>query len=592
MPSIPSQIGRYDILELVGRGGMGVLYRARDPILERDVALKMMHVDFHEDANARERFQREAKAVARLQHRNVVTIHELGEVDGTPYIVMEFLGGRDLEKVLKAHEPMTVSQKLDIAIQLCDGLAYAHDQGIVHRDIKPGNIRLLDDGTVKILDFGIAKFAMSSMTQSGTVMGTPSYMAPEQVMGQPIDGRADLFAVGVVLYELLSGKKPFVGDTPTAVAYQIMHGEPASIREAVPGLPDAINEIVARALRKNPSERYARATDMAADLQIVRLNLDLPLHGDRDALAETAMISPVDETRLAPPKPTSAEMQAGARNLRMRSSAADAAADAAPEGRRAPETPSSTKLLAVGGVVVAVLVLASLLFMRSGGNPAEPAPAPAAAAPAAPAPATEVLVSSVPAGARILRNGEDTGQVTPSTVAFDALPGELELALDGYETASASVSESEAEAGRLEVRLSAVLNAVRLTVTGDYPFEVRQGSTVLSALGTRHEVTVQPNGGSVTVRNSDLFLNSTLSIDYRRSTSTQTVPAAGTLAVFAARETCAIAVDDQSLGFPPIPGRTIASGQHRVTLQCPDEAPQTQPVNIQAGELARVEFRN
>src|SRR5512134_455167 len=154
MAPIPSTIGRYQIVELVGRGGMGVLYRARDPVLERDVALKMMHVDFTLDTTARDRFHREAKAVARLQHRNVVTIHELGEFEGTPYIVMEFLTGKDLDAWFKTDTAtLSLVQKIDIAIQLCDGLAYAHEQGIIHRDIKPGNVRILEDGTVKILDF-------------------------------------------------------------------------------------------------------------------------------------------------------------------------------------------------------------------------------------------------------------------------------------------------------------------------------------------------------------------------------------------------------------------------------------------------------
>src|SRR5260221_7618909 len=188
MKEIPKTIGRYEILELVGRGGMGVLYRARDHALERDVALKMMLVDFTLDPTAHERFLREAKAVARLQHRNVVTIHELGEADGAPYIVMEFLSGKDLETLLQNQTHLTPAEKLDIASQLCEGLGYAHEQGIVHRDIKPGNVRVLEDGTVKILDFGIAKFALSSVTQSGAIMGTPSYMAPEQVMGQQVDG--------------------------------------------------------------------------------------------------------------------------------------------------------------------------------------------------------------------------------------------------------------------------------------------------------------------------------------------------------------------------------------------------------------------
>ena len=157
MPPLPEKIGRYSILDIVGKGGMGVLYRAQDTVLERDVALKMMLVDFSHDASTRERFQREARAVARLQHRNVVTIHELGEVEGTPYIVMELLGGRDLDALLKSEVPLTMIQKLEIAAQLCEGLAYAHEQGIVHRDIKPGNVLISRGGYAKLADFGLAK---------------------------------------------------------------------------------------------------------------------------------------------------------------------------------------------------------------------------------------------------------------------------------------------------------------------------------------------------------------------------------------------------------------------------------------------------
>jgi serine/threonine-protein kinase len=329
MPTPPKTIGRYDIIEMVGKGGMGVLYRGHDPKLERDVAVKMMHVDFTGDDTARERFQREARAVARLQHRNVVTIHELGDLDGTPYIVMEFLSGQDLEHILKSTtSTLPLVKKLDIGIQLCEGLGYAHDQGIVHRDIKPGNVRVLEDGTVKILDFGIAKFAMSSVTQSGTVMGTPSYMAPEQIMGQPVDGRADLFSTGVLLYELLAGKKPFVGDSPTSVVYQIMHGEATSIRELVPDLPDALAEVVSRALEKDPAQRYAKASELASDLQMVKMMLDLPLHPKErtgpQSTGDTTTIMPQLYATSRPKTPgTGADQRAGAGH-----------ADAADGGRR------------------------------------------------------------------------------------------------------------------------------------------------------------------------------------------------------------------------------------------------------------------
>ena len=248
----PQAIGRYRIVECIGRGGMGVLYRATDPLLERDVAIKLMLVDFKSDPSARERFHREARAVARLQHRNVVTIHELGDSEGIPYIVMEFLSGRDLEALLKRDPPLGLDEKLDVTIQLCVGLSYAHEQGIVHRDIKPSNVRVLEDGTVKILDFGIAKFAMSAMTQSGSVMGTAQYMAPEQIMGQPVDGRADLFSTGVLLYEIIAGQKPFSGDTPTAIVYQILHAEPTPIRSIVPDVPEQLADVDPAGAQERP----------------------------------------------------------------------------------------------------------------------------------------------------------------------------------------------------------------------------------------------------------------------------------------------------------------------------------------------------
>src|SRR5262249_40411745 len=206
---------------------------------------------------------------------------------------------KDLDALLKTGATLTLAQKLDIVSQLCEGLGYAHEQGIVHRDVKPGNVRVLEDGTVKILDFGIAKFAQSSVTQSGTIMGTPSYMAPEQIMGKPVDGRADLFSVGVLLYELLSGQKPFTGDSPTTVVYQIMHVDPPPVNTAVPELPESLQEIVGRALQKNPDDRYSRASEMASDLQMVKMMLDLPLKsGDATDLQMMQTIGPLHAKQL------------------------------------------------------------------------------------------------------------------------------------------------------------------------------------------------------------------------------------------------------------------------------------------------------
>jgi serine/threonine-protein kinase len=567
MASIPTKIGRYDIIELVGRGGMGVLYRARDRMLERDVALKMMHVDFSVDSAARERFEREAKAVARLQHRNVVTIHELGSADGSPYIVMEFLSGQDLDVRLRDGAPMSLVEKLDVAIQLCEGLGYAHEQGIVHRDIKPGNVRVLEDGTVKILDFGIAKFAVNSVTQSGSILGTPSYMAPEQVMGQPVDGRADLFSAGVLLYELLSGKKPFTGDAPTAVVYQIMHVEPPPIHDVVPELPEALNEIVSRALMKNPNERYARASEMAADLQMVKMMLYLPLSSGVPGTS-SGNTGKLNATLIR--EKTGAGGTAAALNQRMRGSAVAAVADAAP---RAGAEDHSKKSMAwiVGAIGVVVLGIVAYLAMGGRSNPpaaaaaASPsAPAAGAAENAAPAPASAdgaMVISSTPSGAAIKVNGVDTGKVTPAAVSVGTgAERVVELSLSGYDTMTASLTDAEIAAGKKEFRLSRPAGPVRLVASAPFPFELVQGSKVLSAMASTHEVTLQPGSAAVTARNRELLLNSPLSVDFQRPRMEVNLQALGSLTVYSSGETCSIIVDGQDLGFPPIV-RKPAAGQ-------------------------------
>jgi serine/threonine-protein kinase len=634
MPEIPKTIGRYDIIEMVGRGGMGVLYRARDPMLERDVALKMMLVDFTMDQSARERFQREAKAVARLQHRNVVTIHELGEHDGAPYIVMEFLSGSDLEVLLVGEKPMPLADKLDVAIQLCEGLGYAHEQGIVHRDIKPSNVRVLEDGTVKILDFGIAKFAVSTVTQSGTIMGTASYMSPEQIMGQPVDGRADLFSAGVLLFELLAGRKPFQGEQATAVVYQIMNVEPPTVRSQVPDLPEALDEIVSRALQKKADDRYSRASEMASDLQMVKMMLDLPLNSGEGASAAAGMAgtpsvgsAKLYATTIGMKNPATALVQTP-----MRGSAEAAAADAAP---RAAHGANRSGLLWVGAAVAVVAIgLAAMYFMRSGepaaapasasvtapANPVPPPPPPAQTGPASKAPATAptkggqidagssaarngarpagggaagdlLAVSSSPSGARITLNGVDTGKVTPQAVSLGSKqPNTIQLSKQGYQPVSATITAADVQVGSREFTLTRQSGPVQLTVNGAFPFDLLQGEKVLGTAQTRHEVTVEPGGGVVTARAKDYLLNYTVPVDYQRAQADITLPGPGKLTVLSAVETCTVSIDGQDLGPVPIPSKSIASGAHSVTLKCTDGRTETQKVTVAAGDKATVTF--
>lgn len=271
------KLGRYEILSELGQGAMGVVYKAIDPLIDRAVAIKTIKLDLSRDelANFEERFYREAKSAGRLNHPNIVTIHDVGKTDNVAYMAMEFLEGRALREVLDVHTAMSIDEIVDIAAQIADGLAYAHENGIVHRDIKPANIMLVRDGIAKITDFGIAQTPTGSRTLAGTVLGSPKYMAPEQVLGKTVDGRSDLFSLGVVLYEMLTGESPFNGDNINTTMYRILNETPVPPKTLTPRIPDVFNAIVAKLLAKHPDERYQSAGELAIDLRNYK-NLPIP----------------------------------------------------------------------------------------------------------------------------------------------------------------------------------------------------------------------------------------------------------------------------------------------------------------------------
>ena len=270
---LTTTIGRYRILEKVGQGGMGVVYRAHDTLLERVVALKIISTSIEANPELRERFFREARAAGQLSHRNIITIHDLGEHEGQPYLAMEFLNGEDLQHRLSRQEPMSFRRKLEIASEICDGLAYAHRRGLVHRDVKPANIFITDDGVVKLLDFGLARMVASELTRSNMMMGTLNYMAPEQVRGERTDHRADIFSFGVVLYEMLSGRKAFQGDSFATTLYKILQDVPEPLLNIDPSLPHELVWLVEKTLAKPKDERYQELTDVSRDLTIIRQHL-------------------------------------------------------------------------------------------------------------------------------------------------------------------------------------------------------------------------------------------------------------------------------------------------------------------------------
>src|SRR5918993_2197007 len=274
---IGETLGPYRVLSKVGEGGMGEVYRARDGRLNRDVAIKILPPDVARDPERLDRFEREARASAALNHPNIIATYDIGHADGLTYVVMEILDGATLRNELTAHPP-TQRKVVEWTIQVANGLAAAHARGIVHRDIKPENLFVTTDGRIKILDFGMARFTaadasateeatIAAGTEAGKVLGTVGYMSPEQVRGEAIDARSDIFALGAVLYEMLAGHRAFTGDTAVETMHAILKADPAEFTgQSVPG---GLDRIVRRCLEKRPEDRFHSAHDLALPLEAV-----------------------------------------------------------------------------------------------------------------------------------------------------------------------------------------------------------------------------------------------------------------------------------------------------------------------------------
>ncbi len=259
---------RYELNHLIARGGMAEVYRAHDRLLDRPVALKVLFPELSVDRSFVERFRREAQAAANLSHPNIVPVFDWGEDSGTYFIVMEFIDGRPLSAILKSAGPLSADRTADIGAHVAAALGYAHKHGVIHRDVKPGNVLITDEGQVKVTDFGIARAINTeeSLTQTGAVMGTATYFSPEQAEGIGVDARSDIYSLGVVLFEMVTGRPPFLGDTPVAVASKHVRDHPPAPRELNPSIPPTFEAIILKAMAKDPAHRYATAEDLRADL--------------------------------------------------------------------------------------------------------------------------------------------------------------------------------------------------------------------------------------------------------------------------------------------------------------------------------------
>jgi serine/threonine protein kinase len=375
-----AQIGKYQVVEQIGEGAMGVVYKAMDPVLNRTVAVKVMSEGLAQDTLLRERFLREAQAAGSLQHPNLVTIYDFGETDGHLFIAMEYIEGADLEDLMSQSTPMPLATKLDLMIDVLNGLSFAHRRGVIHRDIKPANIRIDQEGRARIMDFGVARLSTSNLTGTGTMMGTPNYMAPEQINGGELTPSVDIWSVGAVLYELLSGRKPFQAETLHRVLFRIVSDPPTDLVEVAPGLPTGLMEIVSKALEKDPQDRYKTATEMANVLAAVRARLGAP------RMSRTvSQRASIEEALKAKP--------------------ATAAATAASR--------FDSRSLAVGGVSAAVIVLGTLGFLALRNNFDTLTPDPVAPPPTATVQTTVVA----PPSAAVQRADSVTPRPAPAAPA-------------------------------------------------------------------------------------------------------------------------------------------------------------------------------
>src|SRR4051794_25559610 len=292
--------GRYRLERRIGTGGMADVYLAEDESLGRNVAIKVLAERYAEDEQFVERFRREAQAAAGLNHPNIVSIYDRGEADGSYYIAMEFLDGRSLKDEIVEDGPLPAPRAIDYALQILQALRFAHRNGVVHRDIKPHNIIVGRDRRLKVTDFGIARAGASQMTEVGSIIGTAQYLSPEQARGQQVRPPADLYSLGVVLYEMLTGRVPFDGDSAVAIAMKHVSENPRPPRELNPSIPPALEQVVLRALAKDPALRYQSADEMAADLERVRRGASVAQ--ETQALTQV-LAAETAATRAVPPPP-------------------------------------------------------------------------------------------------------------------------------------------------------------------------------------------------------------------------------------------------------------------------------------------------
>jgi len=632
----PSAIGRFQLQARLGQGPTGVVYAAHDPVLDRDVAVKVMLPDVASDATSREWFLREARAIARLRHRHIVAIYDVATDDEPPFFAMELLRSVTLARRLATTPALTLAEGLDLADQLCVALHVAHEHGVMHRHVTPANIWLLDDGGVKLADFGLQPAAGATMPEPRSVVGRVAYIAPEQVAGRPVDGRADIFSAGVVLFELVMGRRPFEAETVTGVFDKLLNAAPAPLANLPDRVAEPLSRIIARALEKDPGRRYPDPLEMAADLTLARLALAgapapvveaRPVVESRPeaeprwvmdpepAMEPRTIVAPgpvvehspgVAHTSVEPARATAEPAKRSTSSTRTR---------AAIDRMRQPHVPGTTgrfdepelvrgpapprvhergPLLGlptpalVGGALAVALAVGVVIWLMRPATPVAPVDGPVKK-PNAPAVQAEVNVDiqSEPSDAELFVNGKPLGKRTPATVAADSIKGkEIRAEKAGYEPATVRVLQADIDRRGLQIKLVAEPPSIVVTGSADFPFEVLRGNTVVSELNDTHRFTVR-GPQILRLRAREVFFERVVTITGDRSTVALSVPGLGKLSVRTtpSLERCTVSVGGLDFGnppYPPIQHQPIVAGTHRVQLRCPDGSTRQETVVVEA----------
>ncbi len=580
---IGSHLGSYEILEEVGAGGMGRVFKAHQRALDRIVAVKVLLPQFANDEVFVERFLREARSIATLEHPGIVTVYDVGESEGTYYFAMQFLVGRTLDQVISERGPLSAAEAAPILRQVAEALGHAHAAGILHRDVKPGNIFITDKGRVVLTDFGIAWAASQTrLTMADTSLGSPGYMAPEQVEGKPLDQRSDLYSLGIVFFEMLTGQTPYQGDSAVSVAYQHVQAPVPSVCQINSAVPPEADAITQRLMSKHPDERHDDAAELIEDLDRIargEVTRAEPATGSRSrrtvgiAIAATLLaLGMVTVLLLVQGRTAPAQSGGGASEL------ADVGLPAGTTA--APDEPVAVSEIGGEGEGINTANAESpadepgippIEAQAQTEIPPVPEPVevqePVEVTAEQAAPDTEAVapveiartfrITSRPPGARVLLNGLELPQVTPTAIDIEAgTDYDVRLRLPGHEPVGWAfslddLSDAQQESGELHFPMASSVPPATLSLSATVPVRLEIGGKTYD--GPISELELEPGSYSVRIQAPSVFYSDTRQIDLASgSTHTLDFPPLTSLTVAATPSRCRIRIDGRDAGYVPV----------------------------------------